>query len=1061
LAGGASYPAITVTVNVGANAASPQVNTVSLVRVSSSGTTAASGADQTTIVVPTGPTTVSVTPGGGTGAQQTFALQYVDPAGTADWTTVWVWFTSNYNTVSAANSCMLYYTKGTNQLVLLNDAGTVWSAPVAPGAAVTLSNSSCSVNVGAASVMASGTDLILNLPVAFTAAYDGAKSIYMYAAGSSGASGWQNMGSWIVAAPPAVLTVTSAHSGSFVQGQSGVYTLAVSNAPGALATSGTVTVTDTLPSGLTLVSMGGTGWSCAGSTCTRGDSLAAGASYPAIGVTVSVAANATLPQVNSVSVSGGGSAANSAADSTVIVSDFTISLAPASAASGTVMVGGAATYTVTIAPLSGSNFNGTVTLTALGLPSGFSTSFSPATICLPTSTCGGSSTSTLTVITPASGTGNLTVAVNGSSGSLTHNAAPSALAIQDFTITLSPYNNASPPVVTAGGTQTFTISAAGINGFTGNIGLGMPLTNSNGDKPCGFSYYNIPSPVAAGSAVTITMMPISTYCYFQINGSANGDVHSLSAAVYVASSATFGFTLPPNQGTLTAVPTTQAAPVVFTPSLTIVNGFCGEITFYVTGLPAGVALTDPSVYLCGNSPQTAAITLSIPPGTPQGTSQLTIQATGTGASGVPVNLSIYPFLQVGTGSSTFSVSASPPQTTAPGGTAQYTVTVNGSAGLGNVTLTASGGPAGATVLLNAASSASVAVGGAATLTVATSSNTGLGTYSVNITGMLGTVPQYATALTNIAQAAPASIIGPTPGALSSGQSTFTWNSGIGATQYQLTVGSSVGGTNYYSASLGSAQSASVNIPSGASAAYVTLTSLTPVGWLAQSYVYGVPAALGSVMQLGAISLQPSAPPVTISSPVPSDTITGCSVPSAGVTAVIAGAAGSQTVTFTASATAQLGTTNIACSTAARNTLQLTADVETYADGITGVQTTSNGGGGSYTVSISGFGFSDDGDVYLENSSGQVTYGSSWNPNNDVEIDMSIPDGVCSTTFIELDPDGSDDPEGFAPAPLFASVELCRTCRTRPLSPSTAFRPCSPPRRMPSTEQFRQLRRRHP
>jgi uncharacterized repeat protein (TIGR01451 family) len=104
-------------------------------------------------------------------------------------------------------------------------------------------------------------------------------------------------------------------------------------------------------------------------------------------------------------------------------------------------------------------------------------------------------------------------------------------------------------------------------------------------------------------------------------------------------------------------------------------------------------------------------------------------------------------------------------------------------------------------------------------------------------------------------------------------------------------------------------------------------------------------------------------------------------------------------------------------------LALTANIETYADGITGVQTTSNGGG-SYTVSISGFGFGDDGDVYLGNDHGQVTYGFSWNPYDDVEIDMSIPDGVCSTTFIELYPDGSEDPDGFSPAPLSTSVGLC-------------------------------------
>ncbi len=118
-----------------------------------------------------------------------------------------------------------------------------------------------------------------------------------------------------------VLSIASTHTGSFTQGQnSATYSVTVSNAAAAGATSGTVTVTETVPSGLTLVSMSGTGWTCpsGGTTCTRSDSLAAGASYAAITVTVNVASNAASPQVNSVSVSGGGSAAASATDSTVI-----------------------------------------------------------------------------------------------------------------------------------------------------------------------------------------------------------------------------------------------------------------------------------------------------------------------------------------------------------------------------------------------------------------------------------------------------------------------------------------------------------------------------------------------------------------------------------------------------------------------------------------------------------------------------------------------------------------------------------------------------------------------
>ena len=150
--------------------------------------------------VPAGsaPAPVSVTPSSGSGASQTFALQYADSLGATDLATVWVWFTSNFNTVSSANSCLIYYARATNQLFLLNDAGTAWSSPVTPGVAVTLSNSQCSVNAAAASVIASGTNLTVNLPVTFAAGYAGAKGAYMYAAGSSANSGWQAMGTWTV-----------------------------------------------------------------------------------------------------------------------------------------------------------------------------------------------------------------------------------------------------------------------------------------------------------------------------------------------------------------------------------------------------------------------------------------------------------------------------------------------------------------------------------------------------------------------------------------------------------------------------------------------------------------------------------------------------------------------------------------------------------------------------------------------------------------------------------------------------------------------------------------------
>jgi uncharacterized repeat protein (TIGR01451 family) len=115
----------------------------------------------------------------------------------------------------------------------------------------------------------------------------------------------------------AVFSLTLNHSGSFKAGQSGDYTVTVSNAPSAGATSGTVTVTEIVPDGLTLVSMTGLGWSCGGNICTRSDPLSGGSSYAPITVTVNVASSATSLVTNQASVSGGGSIAG-ASDLTLI-----------------------------------------------------------------------------------------------------------------------------------------------------------------------------------------------------------------------------------------------------------------------------------------------------------------------------------------------------------------------------------------------------------------------------------------------------------------------------------------------------------------------------------------------------------------------------------------------------------------------------------------------------------------------------------------------------------------------------------------------------------------------
>jgi uncharacterized repeat protein (TIGR01451 family) len=129
------------------------------------------------------------------------------------------------------------------------------------------------------------------------------------------------------------LTVSKSHTGNFTQGQNGAtYTITVTNSGGSSTTS-SVTVTDTLPASLTYVPTTISGWSCSAAgqviTCTSSNVVAAGATFPALTLTVNVSATAPASVTNNVSVSGGGetnTGNNSASDATTInqVADMTV-----------------------------------------------------------------------------------------------------------------------------------------------------------------------------------------------------------------------------------------------------------------------------------------------------------------------------------------------------------------------------------------------------------------------------------------------------------------------------------------------------------------------------------------------------------------------------------------------------------------------------------------------------------------------------------------------------------------------------------------------------------------
>lgn len=126
-----------------------------------------------------------------------------------------------------------------------------------------------------------------------------------------------------IVSPAPSLSITKTHSGNFTQGQMGAaYTVIVANAAGAGPTNSTVTVTESVPQGLSIQSMGGSGWSCqlASLSCSRSDPLSGGTNYSSIAVMVNVANNASPSVVNQVNVSYGGWTSPNASDPTTIVS---------------------------------------------------------------------------------------------------------------------------------------------------------------------------------------------------------------------------------------------------------------------------------------------------------------------------------------------------------------------------------------------------------------------------------------------------------------------------------------------------------------------------------------------------------------------------------------------------------------------------------------------------------------------------------------------------------------------------------------------------------------------
>ncbi len=287
---GGDYPLLTLSVNVANNAASSPGNSTHM--LSNQGAVTGGGAVVTAM----------------SNITSTFVEQVADMTITKVHNgTFTEGDTGDTYTITASNAALHGPTVGQvmvtdtipTGLTLTNAAGTNWACTVTPP----------SFSCTRSDVLQSGSsyeDITVTVNVATNAPTPIMNTATVSGGGELDTSNDTSTDTVAVVQLPD-LTIAKSHVGTnFSQGQQGAqYTLTLSNG-GGLATSGTVTVTDTLPTGLTFVSGSGTGWTCSASgqvvTCTDSATPIAAGGTSVITLNVNVATNTATPRSNTATV---------------------------------------------------------------------------------------------------------------------------------------------------------------------------------------------------------------------------------------------------------------------------------------------------------------------------------------------------------------------------------------------------------------------------------------------------------------------------------------------------------------------------------------------------------------------------------------------------------------------------------------------------------------------------------------------------------------------------------------------------------------------------------------
>jgi len=576
------------------------------------------------------------------------------------------------------HGCALVYGSIPSQIFLFGDlasSGTGTNGTLGIGPA--LQNSQCTVNVAATSAVLSGSTLTLQVPITFSAAFQGQKNVYIFGPGTGWPTGapYTRVGTFTVTAPPALHLISSASSVAY----GAPMTLTATMTGGCVTPTGTVTfLNGTTPLGANTLNSSGvasytTSALAAGShsiTASYGGSGTCGsATATAVSVAVTPAAQTIgFTPLPSALIFGAGPLTLSATASSGLPATFSAT-GPATVNGNTLTIAGAGSVVVTANQAGNGNYaaaspvSQTIAVAKATPTIGLTSSASGAVITL-TATATGSGVTPTGQVTFLNGATQLgTGTLNGAGAAI---LAVSSLPVGQNSITASYAGGSNyaaatsaAVIITVKTPQTITFKQLSSPVTYGASPLTLSATASSG-MPATFSATG-PATVN-GNTLTITGAGSVVVTANQVGNGNYAAAATVSQTIAVArATPTIGLTSSASGAVITLTATATGSGVTPTGQVTFLNGATllgasalnggGAANLAVTSLPVGqnsvtasyagdsnyAAATSAVVSVTVNkTPQTITFKQLSSPVT-YGASPLTLSATAS--SGLPVTFS--------------------------------------------------------------------------------------------------------------------------------------------------------------------------------------------------------------------------------------------------------------------------------------------------------------------------------------------------------------------------------------------------------------------------------------